>query len=119
VKYIALYELRSIYHLVGDDKLSLCGSVEPDHDWLEFNEPPKGRLCLICEKIANPNYDLTELELIILEGLAKGFQVKEIAFRLGEDYYPTRNKVRSIREKLKAENTNHAIYLAMKRGILE
>jgi len=63
------------------------------------------------------NHNLTFVELSFLQMAALGFQAKEIA-RHGHTIRAVKQALYRARVKIGARNTPHAIYLAMKDGII-
>lgn len=62
---------------------------------------------------------LTERELAVLNLLKSGASFNEVGGRLYWSDTTMGNIVGALRRKLEARNVAHAVYLAIKRGIIE
>lgn len=63
--------------------------------------------------------DLTEREVEILQGVAKGNSNKIVAGHLNISENTVKNHVKSILSKLGANDRTHAVVIALQRGIIE
>lgn len=63
--------------------------------------------------------DLTERELLVLMLLADGCSSKEIEVEIDRKHYTVKHIVATIREKLEAKNSTHAVAIAYHKGILK
>jgi DNA-binding CsgD family transcriptional regulator len=61
---------------------------------------------------------LTPRQEEILIMLANGSPWKEIIHRLGISRNTLHNHIRAIREQLNAQNTTHAVSLAIRQGVI-
>jgi len=61
---------------------------------------------------------LTDRECEILRRVAHGDLRKKIAYHRGRSVQTIKNQLTIIYEKLGAANAPHAVYIAMKRGLL-
>lgn len=62
---------------------------------------------------------LSESEVDILTLIAEGLLDKQIAHVRGTAFQTVKNQVQNILKKLKAETRAHAVYKAMKVGIID
>ena len=65
------------------------------------------------------NHNLTPKEIAILKSAADGLSYVQIANRCGVCRNTIKNHCSRIREKLGADNTTHAVAIALRRGIIE
>ena len=70
-------------------------------------------------KKANTSEQLTEREIVTLSYLAEGYENREIAETIFVSTHTVKAHVSSILKKLKARNRTHAVYIALKRGIID
>jgi DNA-binding NarL/FixJ family response regulator len=63
--------------------------------------------------------DLTQREVEILQGVAKGYSNKIVADHLNISENTVKNHVKSILSKLGASDRTHAVVIALQRGIIE
>jgi len=75
----------------------------------------------IAQEIAEHAADdsITERELDVLRGVAKGSSNKIIASDLDISEHTVKNHVKNILSKLDASDRTHAVMIALKRGILD
>ena len=65
------------------------------------------------------NNNLTPKEIAILKSAADGLNYIQIANKCGICRNTVKNHCCNIREKLGADNTTHAVAIALRRGIIE
>ncbi len=70
-------------------------------------------------KKAKTSEQLTEREIVTLSYLAEGYENREIAETIFVSTHTVKAHVSSILKKLKARNRTHAVYIALKRGIID
>ena len=63
-------------------------------------------------------FKLTDRELDVLKLVAQGFTAGEIATSLGNKERTVRNQMESVRLKLRAHNSAHAVAIAKDRGLI-
>lgn len=75
----------------------------------------------IAQQIAEHAADdsITDRELDVLRGVAKGNSNKIIASELNISEHTVKNHLKSILSKLEASDRTHAVMIALKRGFLE
>lgn len=64
------------------------------------------------------NWKLTSRELAVLKLVARGYTCKKIARKLGTKERTVRNQVESVRLKLRAHNSPHAVAIAKDKGLI-
>ena len=79
---------------------------------------------VVCDEIAasladRGDTDLTERQLEILNGIAKGFNNREIAHLLGVSRDCVKNHLRTIFARLGASSRSEAVVLALKKRLLK
>lgn len=70
-------------------------------------------------KKAKTSEQLTEREIVTLSYLADGYENREIAETIFVSTHTVKAHVSSILKKLKARNRTHAVYIALKRGLID
>lgn len=65
-----------------------------------------------------PDYRLTRRQVEILQCCAEGMMDKEIASALGVTESTIKGHLYRIRRRLGARNTTHAVYTAMRLGLI-
>ena len=70
-------------------------------------------------KKAKTSEQLTEREIVTLSYLAEGYENREIAETIFVSTHTVKAHVSSILKKLKARNRTHAVYIALKRSIID
>lgn len=70
-------------------------------------------------KKAKTSEQLTEREIVTLSYRAEGYENREIAETIFVSTHTVKAHVSSILKKLKARNRTHAVYIALKRGIID
>ncbi len=70
-------------------------------------------------KKAKTSEQLTEREILTLSYLADGYENREIAETIFVSTHTVKAHVSSILKKLKARNRTHAVYIALKRGLID
>jgi DNA-binding NarL/FixJ family response regulator len=63
--------------------------------------------------------DITDRELEVLQGIAKGQSNKIIGVNLNLSEHTVKNHVKSILSKLNASDRTHAVTIALRRGFIE
>ena len=65
------------------------------------------------------DYNLTDLELVVLEMSAHGLKPQEIAPVVGYCERYTRTLLSNVFDKLNARNTAHAVFLACRHRVID
>jgi DNA-binding NarL/FixJ family response regulator len=63
--------------------------------------------------------NLTPRELEVLAAVAHGCSTKTAAKTIGLSYHTCKDYLRFARAKLNAENTTHAVVIAIQRGLIQ
>lgn len=69
--------------------------------------------------IQRDRQQLDDLEISILDLIAKGYRYEDIAKKLYLSKYTVRNYVNKIYIKLNAQNSPNAVYLSIVKGVIQ
>lgn len=64
------------------------------------------------------NWKLTSREVAVLKLVARGYTFKKVGRTLGNSERTVRNQMVSVRLKLRAHNSPHAVAIAKDRGLI-
>lgn len=65
-----------------------------------------------------PDLVLCDSDIELLEQLARGWSTRQISDHTGKSVRCVRDEIRSLRHRLEAKTTIHAVVIAVRRGML-